>query len=576
MRKSVGQNPFTILFFFYLLAFGGFFFYSIFAFPGYLAIFQWPFVWTNSFLLFMRYSVPVTVAAVAAAYSLLPTAETVRIRSGKQPFSRLVSSHLTTFIVLTVLYTVLILGLHPLAHRNMERFDSLTREARVFRERADRALEDGDRREALHNYQRYLAIDENNRAVMERTADLQREMISGSPETSGNRQEVLQTGRIGEPNEGQDPLHLYQMAEEFYDGEDYFSAHYYSTLAYRIDPDRRDARRLAARSLEKIAGKDLNKLEVEEKRLYERKRQGYEYFVNEQYLEAYHVFRELQQSHPQDPDVLSYLQKSEERLSMETFFLDEAEEIDTLPGMTELLFVNSSDGDEREIVFIGKVAGVEAGVFCSDIEVLRFTPRGVLYHYLAEYGRLHDRTINLHGIDRDSAQRQTVPRYLSGAGRLRHEHLPYMLSLGPSLEQLPGLQAGKGISAADSLGFFSLWQARRWIASYGYVESFLSAEILRRLLLPFSFLVLCLFSVAVGWRFQARFPGRPNRILLVFLPLFPVLAIPLTGLYVHAQRIILAFVLLRFGFSISLTVLLVLQGVLLLTSMVILAGQQVE
>ena len=74
MRRRVVQNPFTILFLFYLFAFGVFFFYSIFTFPGYLAAFQWPFVWTNSFLLFMRYCIPVTVAAVAVAYSLLPTA----------------------------------------------------------------------------------------------------------------------------------------------------------------------------------------------------------------------------------------------------------------------------------------------------------------------------------------------------------------------------------------------------------------------------------------------------------------------------------------------------------------------
>ena len=126
MRRRMVQNPFTILFLFYLLALGVLFFYSIFIFPReLLATFQWPFVWTNSFKLFMRYCIPVTVAAVAVAYSLLPTAETVRMRAGRQPFARLVSSHLTTFIALTVLYTALLLGLHPLAMRNLERFDSL-------------------------------------------------------------------------------------------------------------------------------------------------------------------------------------------------------------------------------------------------------------------------------------------------------------------------------------------------------------------------------------------------------------------------------------------------------------------
>jgi len=582
VRRRMVQNPFSILFLFYLLAFGVFFFYSIFTFPGYLPTFQWPFVWTSSFLLFMRYCIPVTVAAVAVAYSLLPTAETVRMRAGRQPFARLVSSHLTTFIALTVVYTALVLGLHPLAVRNMERFDSLTLEARVFKEKAEAALAEEDRDTALANYQRYLAIDNDNRRIMKLVSDLQMEMIADRSEPPREVRQDLEPMRIKDLAEGRESYELLEMAQSYYEREDYFSAHYYANLAYQIDPNSRDARRLAAKAREMIASKDLSKLDVEEMRLYERKREGYEYFINGEYLKAYHVFRELQDIYPQDADVISYLNKSEERLSRETFFLDEAEQIDTLPGATELLFVNYREEDEREIVFIGKLAGIDAGIFCKDIEVLRFSAQGLLYHYYAPYGKLRDGTLNLHGVDRiagdrEAIPREAVPRYLSGATRLRRERLPYMLSVEPNLEQLPTLKGGKAASAsAESLGFFALWQARRQIASYGYLESSISAEILRRLLLPFSFLVLCLLSVAVGWRFQARFFARLHWILFVFMPLFPIVAISLTGLYLHAQKILLAFVLLRLGFSISLIVFLVLQGLLLLISMIILAGQRTD
>jgi hypothetical protein len=582
VRRRMVQNPFSILFLFYLLAFGVFFFYSIFTFPGYLPTFQWPFVWTSSFLLFMRYCIPVTVAAVAVAYSLLPTAETVRMRAGRQPFARLVSSHLTSFIALTVVYTALVLGLHPLAVRNMERFDSLTLEARVFKEKAEAALAEEDRDTALANYQRYLAIDNDNRRIMKLVSDLQMEMIADRSEPPREVRQDLEPMRIKDLAEGRESYELLEMAQSYYEREDYFSAHYYANLAYQIDPNSRDARRLAAKAREMIASKDLSKLDVEEMRLYERKREGYEYFINGEYLKAYHVFRELQDIYPQDADVISYLNKSEERLSRETFFLDEAEQIDTLPGATELLFVNYREEDEREIVFIGKLAGIDAGIFCKDIEVLRFSAQGLLYHYYAPYGKLRDGTLNLHGVDRiagdrEAIPREAVPRYLSGATRLRRERLPYMLSVEPNLEQLPTLKGGKAASAsAESLGFFTLWQARRQIASYGYPESSISAEILRRLLLPFSFLVLCLLSVAVGWRFQARFFARLHWILFVFMPLFPIVAISLTGLYLHAQKILLAFVLLRLGFSISLIVFLVLQGLLLLISMIILAGQRTD
>jgi hypothetical protein len=577
VRRRMVQNPFTILFLFYLLAFGLFFFYSIFTFPPHLATFQWPFVWTNSFTLFMRYCIPVTVAAVAVAYSLLPTAETVRMRAGRQPFARLVSSHLRTFIALTVLYTALFLGLYPLALRNLERFESLTLEARRFQEKAEAALAEEDQDTALLNYQRYLAIDSDNRKIMQLVSDLQMEMIADRPEPRQEVRQDLESMRIGDLAEGKEPYELLEMAESYYEREDYFSAHYYANLAFQIDPNRGDARRLAARAQEMIASKDLSKLEVEEKQLYERKREGYEHFINEEFFKAYQVFRELQDTYPQDADVISYLDKSEEQLRRETFFLDEAEQIDTLPGTTELLFVNFREEDEREIVFIGKLAGIDAGIFCKDIEVLRFGAQGLLYHYYAPYGRLRDGSLNLHGVDRIAADREAVPRYLSGVTRLRRERLPYMLSIEPALEQLPTLKGGRTASAtAETLGFLVLWQARRQIGSYGYLDSYISGEILRRLLLPFSFLVLCLLSVAVGWRFQARFFARPHWVILVFMPLFPIVAISLTALYLHAQRILLAFVLLRLGFSISLIVLLVLQGLLLLVTMIVLAGQRTD
>jgi lipopolysaccharide export LptBFGC system permease protein LptF len=582
VRRRIVQNPFTILFLFYLLAFGVFFFYSIFTFPGYLATFLWSFAWTNSFMLFMRYCIPVTVAAVAVAYSLLPAADTLRMRSGREPFAKLVSSHLTTFIVLTVVYTALILGLYPLAVRNMERFASLTREARIFEEKAEAALEEGDRDTALLNYQRYLAIDKGNRKTMEVVSDLQEKMIDDRPEPPQEVQQDLESTWIRDLAEGREAYELLEMAEKYFEREDYFSANYYANLAFQIDPSREDARRLAARAQDKITSKDLSSLEVEEKRLYERKKEGYEYFSNGDFFKAYDVFRELRDSYPRDADVISYLNKSVALLSRETFFLDEAQRIDTLPGATELLFVNYRDEEEREIVFIGKLAGTDAGIFCKEIEVLRFNDQGLLYHYYAPYGKLRDGTLYLHGVDRfardrKATPRETVPRYLSGASRLRREPLPYMLSLGPTLEQLPTLKGGRAASAsAESLGFFALWQARRQISSYGYLEPTISAEILRRLLLPFSFLVLCLLSVAVGWRFQARFFGRPHWVLVLFMPLFPIVAISLTALYLHAQRILLDFVLLRLRFSISLIVFLVLQGLLLLITVIILAGQRAD
>jgi hypothetical protein len=589
VRRQVVRNPFSVLFVFYLLAFGVFFFYSIFSFPagsgGILGVFQWPYIWTNSFILFMKYCIPITVAAVVVAYSLLPTSDTVRFRAASQPFSRLVTSHLVTFITLAVIYTVLVLGLYPLAQRNMEQFLYLSRQALSFLEQAEEAMRAEDKEEALHDYQRYLAIDGDNRKVRELASDLQMELIA---EVSGGDEEEtvdLEELRMKELAEGKQPYELLVMAQEFYNREDYFSAYYYADLAFRLDPSRTDAQRLAARAQEMIGSKDLSKLEAEEKQLFARKQEGYEYFVNGEYLQAYNIFRELNEDYPGDADIVSFLRKSQEQLSKETFFLDQARTIDQMPGATELLFVNYSQDGEKEIVFLGKLAGLEQGIFCKDIEVVRFTTQGLLYHYYASYGKLDSYLeagkeryyINLHGVDRTAEGVETLPRYISGSLRPRENVLPNLLPLKPGLVELRTLEAGKVASATEaSLGFFPLWQIRGHVAEYGYLESFVAAEILRRTLLPFSFLILSLLAVALGWRFRVRFSGPPPRFLVVFMPLFPLVAVFVTSLFLHAQRLVLSFVLLRFGFTVSLAAFLILQGLLLLVVMVLLAGQSTD
>ena len=60
------------------------------------------------------------------------------------------------------------------------------------------------------------------------------------------------------------------------------------------------------------------------------------------------------------------------------------------------------------------------------------------------------------------------------------------------------------------------------------------------------------------------------------MPLFPIVTVTLTGLYLYAQRILLSFILLRSDFSMSLVVFLVMQGLLLLITMIILAGQRAD
>ena len=74
-------------------------------------------------------------------------------------------------------------------------------------------------------------------------------------------------------------------------------------------------------------------------------------------------------------------------MTRQTYFLDEAERMEPLPGARGLLFVNPRDDGLREIVSIGKMVTTTGETFFKDIEVLRFGPGGVVLHYRAPYGK---------------------------------------------------------------------------------------------------------------------------------------------------------------------------------------------
>jgi hypothetical protein len=591
MRRIPIQNPFSVLFAFYLLGFGAFFFYAIFTFPaalsspdGLLPLFQWPFIWNRSFILFMDYAIPISVAAVAVSYSLFRGRGLAPRPGARSPFSRLVSSHLVTLITLAVIYSVLLLGVYPRSWARLESLRSLTRLAVTYRQQADAAFQGGDSASALQGYQHYLAIDEGNLEVIDRVVALQKEQAGARAPAPQAEAEAAQL-HLQKLAGGRTAAQLLALADGYYRREDYFSAHYYASLANRIDPSRKDAQRLAAEAWDKIGSKDLSKLQEQQKALYQSKTLGYRYFDRGEYLKAYYAFLQLRAQYPDDADVNTFLAKSALELRDQVFFLEEAGKIDSMPGVQNVLFLNDPGEGQREVVYVGKAATLDEGTFLKDIEVLRFAAGGeLLYHYLAPYGHYQPPStasqgspggqVNLHGVQRSSAGPESVPRYLAGSARGAGVDLPYTLVLRPTLEELSWLSPGR--QTAQGRGFLTLWRSRSRIEAYGYAEPFVSAELLRRVSLPFDFLVLSLLALVLGWRYRAHLYGRGHWLFWVSVPLFPLAAAPLFKLYLQGQGVLNNFLLLRLGFGVTLTVLLALQGGLLFLMLVLLAGQSAE
>lgn len=603
MRRQIAPGPFGLVFGFSFLAFLGFFCYSQLVFPPrgleLLERFRWPFVWSNSFRLFVDWLLPVTMAAVALSYALGPARE-----AGWRPargagraavsFGQLVSGHLSFLIALAVLYSFLFLGVYPEIQANLNDFASLSREAKLYLDRAQEADKEGRHAEAALDYERYLAIDPDNRQVVERLGQLPAARPVAAPavqpEPPATRYAVLTKGKQG--------FELLQMAEDFFEREDYVSAHYYATLAVRLEPSRADAVRLAARSWQEIGGTDLTRKDQEQRELFLAKREGFRLVAAEEYVRAFYHFRALQARYPRDPELATWVERSREGLVLQTFFLDEARKIDALPGREQLLLRNDGGGYElTEILSVGKMVNTEDGTFFKDVEVLRFGPGGQEQHFAAPYGRLTDLrpeaaaagrplvgkqaagapgsawAVILHGVERTTREGPALPRRLSGGSRSGPP--PTVLELRAGPHQLPALAVGE--TTAASVGFLQLWQMRSRVREYGHPEHAVAAEILRRLLHPFSFLVLSLAAAAFGWSARPRsLSGRPALVGYLFVPLFPLVGLFVSALYLHAQRVLMNFLLLQLGFAACLPAFLVLQGVLLFAALVLLAGQPGE
>jgi hypothetical protein len=572
----------STLFVFYLLAFAGSVAYSIIRVPDLLTLFRWPYIWTDAFVRFVDYAIPVTVAALAASYSLF-------LRRGRvgQPFYRLVAPQLTLLVVLAILYSVMLLGFYPRSSGLLRELRVLTRVARGFLAEAEGLAQRGDPTGGLDYYERYLSIDPRNQQALDRRDELRRRLAATpSEKPRPERQPVL---RIQDLSTGKKPYELLGLAQDFFNKEDYFSANYYATLAAELDPKREDAQRLAARAWDRIRSRQFSREQKVEAEFYQLKMRGYQLYQGQDYLAAYYHFLQLQRQKPGDPDVIRFLGWSRAKVAQQTFFLDEARAADLLPGSQDLLFVNPRQDGARELVSIGRMASGPEGTFFRNIEVVRFGGGASPYHYLASYGKLKasealrgqpspagQMDVLLHGIDRQTRGRDLLPRVLEGAEKPGSRELRYLLQLSPAPEELEALVA-PGSDAEDSLAGVSLtaiWQARRNAARYGQIEAFLAQEILMRLLLPFTFLNLGLLAMAVGWSYRFVSMGRRPALAYLFLPVFPVAATLLYSLYLRAHRILLGFALLAWQFRVALISLAVLEGVILAAMLVALAGQR--
>jgi hypothetical protein len=566
MNKPILGRIASFLFAFYALSLLAFFAYALLTFSanGYLASMRWEYALKHGFVLFMDYLIPVHAAAVAVGASLAGIARTPRAPgSPAEPFNRVISSTLITFLLLAAAYTVLYEGVYPAAVRRLSDMQYQSRLARQYLSQADAATKKGDYVSSLDQVTRYLAIDPSNKQVVEQKMTL---------ETLAARQSAPSAGPVvaGQADATLGAQGLVEKAHFYFDRQDWFSAHYYAQEAASLDPRRTDALGLASEAWDKLNGLPEGNTDAKSAELFQQKKDAYTLLAGGNALAAYYRFTALAAQYPNDQDIKTYLGEAGNKVAQESFFLDEAQQVETLPGAQRILFLNGGGEGITEAVYIGKMVELPGGdAFFYDVEAIRYDAAGnVAWHLSAPYGRREGDSLLMHCIDRKDAKIQFLPLYLQGT-RAAAERTT--LALRPTVEELRALSTSRDALAV--MGLEELWRLRGRLSAFGLSSQTIMVDMAMKMLMPFAFLILSIFAVTLGWGFRARYFGRMSPFGIILMQLVPVVLAVLSLLYVHAHRVIFGFAVLAFGFTTALIVLGVLQLILLSVSLVMMAGQ---
>jgi hypothetical protein len=570
----VSSRIVLIVFLTYLAGFLYFLFLSLFQFPvrEVLSIYYWGWVFNNSLVNVIDYAIPLQCTALLLGFSVFIHDMDLRVGAGRSAsFPSLVRVPIVLLLFLTLVYAFSREWIMPQKVLQLDTYTYNTAFSRELLETATAALKDGKYQIALTRSTQYRAINPLDDRGDELFRSARARLLSEPGPESGSRKADSVPPVTGAPD-GLSGPELLARGNTYFTNEDYFSSYYYATLALQSDAGLPDARRLQSRSLDKIQQVDLSKLQKEQASIFEQKRKGFLDLESDKSIDAYYTFLALSQKVPQDPDVKRYLAAAKEAVRRISFFTDEVTGIASLPGVQQVLFLNGRTDKYTEFLYLGKLVTVPQGIYAMDVELFRISPDGkVLLHLKAPYGKVIGKHLVLRAIDREDADNRIEPTVYAGA--IPKDTGPvFRLAVPPS--DLDMIAAGSGHLA--SVGLVPLWTSVKMLRSYGYSPEPIYLEILLRLLMPFSFVVLSLFATSLGWRLRSRYLTRPPLLALLLIPVVPFVINYAVRLYTYGFRLILGFLQLYTGFTVTLVVLVATQAVLLGLALLTLAAQSTE
>jgi hypothetical protein len=363
----------------------------------------------------------------------------------------------------------------------------------------------------------------------------------GSVNTEAGETVSIWPGIPGDPVNAIDAM---QLAEEAFNQERYYDAHWLATLAQRLtrpgNVEAASAVSLAARAWEKISALEPNAQEQERYSLFRMKRDAYEAMITGDWVSAYYTFQELSALTPGDPDVVNYLAASTEGIANTAFFVDELDmalgtilngAIFSLPINTTRAQVFPQDLSGRIALRFSSLATLPDYAYAWGPEAVAADTAGnFLFRVSADYAKLIpisaidnegnpvERVVLLfRALDRTNREQQWAPVWVEGTGEEQRSSGVSQIMFDVNYEDfllLSKLNRGTG-----GLNLQELYTAEEKFGSYGYVAETFRAEILRRLADPVFFLSMAVLALILGWRYRAR--KKPRYVYVPMLVILP-------------------------------------------------------
>jgi hypothetical protein len=284
-------------------------------------------------------------------------------------------------------------------------------------------------------------------------------------------------------------------------GQD-FEANWYAAAAARMDPSYIDAKRLAARTWERLAAKSEDRSDQTRAAFYDRKLEGYGLLMSSDPIGAYRVFSELSVSHATDPDVRRYLAESLAAVKKAAFFTSEVDE--AFAGIAlgpVFLRIPSKDGGLRFLA-AREAAWGDNALFFREVELLQTAPPGLggapLSHGYSAFGKLAQGKLFLTCVDEPHPARTYPPRWIVGPA----DGIASVVDLPLAPDTAYRLIASR--VAPESLSLPAAWKAATEDAAYGIDSRPLMAALLKRSAIPFAVFTAAALGIFAGVRFRRR------------------------------------------------------------------------